>query len=193
MVKFDPHTHTYSVGSEILSSITQILFAEGFIDPFWYTADGRDRGSIIHEVTCLYDNGDLIEDEILAEYIPYLQAYKSFLKDTGFKVLESEAPRYHKTLRYAGTPDRIGEMGKYMAVVDIKSGAVELWHKLQLAAQAEFVKQDFNVVMVKRYGLQLKSDSSYRLQEYTDRQDAGMWQAIVSVHNWKKANLKGAK
>ncbi len=193
MLKFDPITHTYSVGSEILPSITQVLVAEGFINTDFYTAGGRDRGTIIHEVTCLHDSGDLIEDEVLAEYLPYLRAYKDFLKDTGFRSLESETPRYHKTLWYAGTPDRVGEMGKYMAVVDIKSGAVETWHKLQLAAQGELVKQDFNVVMVKRYGLQLRPDGKYRLQEYPDRQDAGMWRSIIAVHNWKKQNLKGGK
>lgn len=191
MLKFDPDLHQYSIGSEILPSITQILAAEGFIDSTWYTAAGRDRGTTAHKITHDYDMGELFEELLDPAYIPYLKAYKQFLQDTGFKVLASEVPRYHMALRYAGTPDKVGEMRGCFAVVEQKSGALEPWTRIQAAAQGELVKQDFNVARVKRYGLQLRPDGKYRLIEYDNRQDEGIWLSTLAIHHWKHNNLKG--
>jgi hypothetical protein len=163
-----------------------VLAAENFICTDWYTDAGRDRGTIVHEITHLHDIGELIEDELVPEYLPRLTAYKKFLKDTGFKVLHSEVPRYHKTHRYAGTPDKVGEFGKYMAVIDLKSGDSKPWHSIQTAGQAELVKDNLSVILVKRFGLQLKTDGTYRLTEHYNRQDAGIWMACLSCFNWKR-------
>ena len=190
MLNFNPDLHQYSVGNEILPSITQILSAEGFVDTTWYTDAGRDRGTIRHLVTHQHDIGELYEDELDPEYLPTLKAYKAFLKDTGFKVRDSEVPRYHKTLKYAGTPDKVGELGKYIAVVEIKGLGLEPWHQIQTAAQAELVKQDYNVVIVKRFSLRFKPDGTYRLEEHANRQDAGIWLSAVAVHNWKRNYLR---
>ncbi len=189
-LKFNPDIHQYSVGNEILPSITQVLEAEGFIDTAWYTDSGRDRGTIVHLITHQYDTGELFEDEVAPEYLPYLKAYKKWKEETGFPVKDSEVPRHHRTYKYAGTPDKVGEFRKYISVVEVKSGAVEPWICLQSAAQAELVKQDYDVTIVKRYELQLKPDGTYRMNEHTSRQDQGIWLAALSCYQWKNNNLK---
>jgi len=188
-LRFDPERHVYSVGNEVLPSITQILRHEGFIDTARYSEQGRERGTIVHLITHQYDTGELLESEIDPAYLPYLAAYKHWKEDSGFIVRDTEVPRYHKTLRYAGTPDKVGVLSNSIAIVEVKSGAVEPWITLQTAAQAELVKQDYGITFVRRYGLQLKPNGSYRMEEHTDRQDQGVWLSALACYQWKKIHL----
>ena len=107
-VEFDRDEHIYTRRGVILPSITQILTAEGIIDTSFYTEDGRDRGKNVHLACHLFDTGQIGEDEMDAETEPYLRAWISFKRDTGFIVVDSEKPLASKLYGFAGTPDRVG-------------------------------------------------------------------------------------
>lgn len=108
-VEFDREAHIYTRRGVILPSITQILVAEGIIDTSHYTEEGRRRGSMVHLACHLFDTCQISEDEIDAETEPYLRAWISFKRDTGFEVIDSEKPLASKLYGFAGTPDRVGE------------------------------------------------------------------------------------
>lgn len=108
-VEFDRDEHIYIRRGVTLPSITQILTAERIIDTSFYTEEGRDRGKNVHLACHLFDTGQIGEEEIDAETEPYLRAWISFKRDTGFVVVDSEKPLASKLYGFAGTPDRVGE------------------------------------------------------------------------------------
>lgn len=43
---------------------------------------------------------------------------------------------------------------------------------------------------LRRAGLELHDDGTYRLIPFTDRQDIGIWKIILAIYFWKKNNLR---
>jgi hypothetical protein len=102
-------------------SVTTILKAEGFIDTRFYDDWSRDRGSMIHLATAYDDAGELDEESLDPVILPYLVAWRKFRKESGFGLGLIEPPMMSTAYKYAGTPDRIGDLpGR------IKRAAVEL-------------------------------------------------------------------
>ncbi|MFA5323951.1 MAG: hypothetical protein WC373_14865 [Smithella sp.] len=107
-VAFKKEGHVYTSNGKTYPSITQILSAEGFIDTTWFDEWSRDKGSMVH-LACHYDvTGELDEESLDPEIVPYLAAFRRFMNESGFKVDKSEVPAINKTYGYAGTPDLIG-------------------------------------------------------------------------------------
>lgn len=116
--EFEAEGHKYGNG---LESVTGILKAEGFIDTRFYDDWSRDRGSMIHLATAYDDQGELDEETLDPVILPYLEAWRRFRKESGFVPEKIEPSMMSTAYRYAGTPDRIGELpGR------IKRAAVEL-------------------------------------------------------------------
>jgi hypothetical protein len=156
-VEFDRDEHIYTRRGVILPSITQVLAAEGIIDTSFYTEGGRDRGKNVHLACHLFDTGQIGEEEIDAETEPYLRAWISFKRDTGFEVVDSEKPLASKLYGFAGTPDRVGKFETKSIYASPKRLAVEL-----------------------------HNDGSYKLFPFNDPSDFSMFLSILAVHNWKK-------
>lgn len=105
----------------VYPSVTTILKAEGFINTAYYDDWSRDRGSMIHLATAYDDAGELDEENLDPVILPYLKAWRRFRKESGFVPEQIEPPMMSTAYRYAGTPDRIGDLpGR------IKRAAVEL-------------------------------------------------------------------
>ncbi len=188
MLEFIPETHEYLYEGRSIPSVTQILAAEGFVDTTWYTDHGRDRGKYAHKATELYDRNDLDEESLDPELVPRLEAWKLFLKESGFKVTEIEGPIFNQALQYAGTRDRMGVFpnGK-TAVLDLKNGVIEAWCGLQLCA---YIMHEPNYYGIERYAVRLKDDGKYSLKQFKDTNDFGIWRAAVSCYWWKRNNLR---
>ena len=134
MIKFDKETHTYSVGGAVLPSVTQVLKGMGIINTKFYTEDSRDRGTKVHDALEMLDL-DMVEKSFIEPDIEgYIRAYEQFKYDVGAKVLEVEKIVTHEELWYAGTLDRIMDIGGKRVIVDIKTGSHEDWHNIQLSA-----------------------------------------------------------
>jgi len=188
MNTFDPISHIYRIDGVAVPSVTQILAAEGFINGDWFTEYARDRGSYVHQAIHLYEHDDLDEDGLDPVIRPYLDAWKAFRSDSGFVVSSSEKEMYSEQYRFAGTADIFGTFGDCSpSIIDFKTGAVAPWVGLQLAAY-EILEGTRGR---KRFALQLKDDGSYKLTEFKDRTDRGIFLAALSIHNWKRNNLKG--
>ena len=108
----EPIAHTYHLNGLELPSITQLLkhfelTADGF-----YTQQGAGRGKAVHACLDLFDRGEIDKYEVDAVCLPYLEAYKLFLKETGWKSTLIETPGFNLQHRFAGTPDRRGYFKK---------------------------------------------------------------------------------
>ena len=193
-LKFDEETHTYTVGGEVLPSVTQILKAARLIDysmiPQPILQAAARRGRAVHQVLELLDN-DLLDpaSEIDGEIAGYVGAAIQFYRDTQFEPHLVEFRSYHRTYRYAGTLDRTGIMaGQQRTIVDFKTGIILPGHALQLAAYLAMLE---NPRSYRRIALQLNKDASYRVHEYpgsSQREDFAIFVSALSCWRFNQRN-----
>lgn len=107
-VEFDEGAHLYKYKGKDVDSVTQILQAEKFIDMRWYDDWSREKGEFVHLSIEYYLTGELDEETLHPEIVPYLEAFKKFINESGFMVEQSEIPQFNSTYCYAGKPDIYG-------------------------------------------------------------------------------------
>jgi hypothetical protein len=196
MLRLDTATHTYfyrrADGTETqLDSVSQTLKRVGLIDDRWYTPDACSRGSHVHLACELLDRGELDEDDLDPQLIPFLDGYRKFLFENDPRYTGIELPVVHLEDEYAGTLDRCGVLraGKYEGAVfvgDIKSGAKSYWHKWQLAAYVKaWTGTEADTL---RIIIRLTKAGNYILDPYEDRKDFRVWAAICAVAREQRVN-----
>ena len=183
-VVFDKKTHSYTLGSLKLPSVTGILWRTGLIDKKWFTDYAAERGTFVHEACTLLDQGKLIEESLDEALKPYLESYKSFKRLEMFDWDLIEIPRANEKMGFAGTPDRV-QLSKIPVILDIKSGVKLDWHGEQLAGYALLINMPF----AKRYSLYLNKNGKIpKLVEYKDHRD--MDNFMFALEKYKKENEK---
>ena len=180
-VSFDPERHEYDGGT--LVSVTTVIKAAGLMgqmpdDPFY-----MQRGTAVHLVCQLHDEGDLDINTVDPQIMGYYAGYRAFLADHGYHCKPViETPIGNGS--YAGTPDRI-LMDRPRAVYDIKSGAHIPCHALQLAAYVNLLEDPFSY---SRYGLYLTEDGKYSIKEFPKAEyvsDLGVFLSALNVYLWR--------
>ena len=206
-IDFNEEDHLYTVDGKEQASVTTILKEQGFIDSTWFTDEARDRGSHIHKATQYMDEGILDIRSIVPEYLPYLKAYKQFSRDykPDWKLIEFKvADLLHG---YTGALDRFGFLSitNQWVLADIKTGVKNkttglqtaayehgLYNMLDLNQFAEltgvFIK-DVRELKIKRIGIYLRKDGTYKIEKYTDKQDIKVFRSATACHNWQRSNL----
>lgn len=164
-LRFDAETHIYTWRGKRVPSVTQVLKDTGLIDDQWYTERSRQIGQAVHLATEYDDLRKLREETVSVLIRPYLEAWRKFRAETGFTPLPDgiEQRVYNQFAQYAGTLDRIGTVGGTEVLLDIKTGAPQSWHALQLAAYAMALPEPRRY---RRARVQLKSDGTYRYTEF---------------------------
>lgn len=124
---FDEATHTYTLDGVVIPSVTEICapITCGKYPPVGVVQQAAARGTRVHELCALYDM-DALPDEIEAELVGYVRAWAAFCRDYKPVWKHIELPLYgviDTDLPFAGTLDRIGEIGGSTMVVDIKTTA----------------------------------------------------------------------
>lgn len=179
---FDSESHVYKIDGQIVPSNTQVLTDVKIIDDTWYDEHGKERGKAVHFACQLIDEESLDWSTVSDEIAPYAHAYEKFKIESSFVPNLIEIPHYNFTFRYGTTIDRTGTLPKRGEILlELKSGAVEDWAGLQLALQNECLPK-----RLPRFALQLKSDGTYRLQEFTDPNDRNVALAACAVVHWKR-------
>jgi hypothetical protein len=184
---FNQETHQYFKGGVELPSVTRILSDMGFVNKTGYTPETAKRGSYVHKATELDDHGELDEASIDDIILPYLTAWRAFKRESGVIIREIEKPVCNDIYRYAGTLDRICELNGKEAIIDIKSGNIDKWVGLQLAAYA----MAENKPNIQRYAVQLQADGKYKCCNFTDTNDRNIFIAAVACYHWQHNNKKG--
>lgn len=173
-VQFDEATHTYTLDGVELPSVTHIIRylavdKANNADPNMALI-ARERGSIVHEATVMYDYSGEIPDDFPAEYAPYLEAYVQFVRDYKPQWILTEHAMGSNAMGmgYAGTLDRFGLIDGKFSLLDIKTSyKVDIPSlSAQLVAYSKLLRIErpiFNEDSVKLYGLQLMCNGKYRL------------------------------
>lgn len=136
MLEFNSETHTYIFNGRVVPSVTQILKSTGFIDTTFYKNDAAERGTYIHSVLEAIDKNPTKTVEYVPDVRGYVEAWERFKRESGITFLEIEQKVFSSKFQYAGTIDRIGNLGGQITIIDIKTGAFQYWHALQTAAYA---------------------------------------------------------
>jgi hypothetical protein len=185
-LEFSDSEHVYRLDGRVIPSVTGILRDEQFIDATWFTEYSRDRGTKVHQAIEFYDVGDLDEETLDPVLRPYLAAWQRFKEEAHVTIEASEVRLASEVYGFAGTIDKVAAIGNVKAILDIKSGQVQPWTGLQLAAYHILLNEPAR----KRYAVQLNNDGSYRLHEFKDRSDRAVFLAALTVHQWKRREGK---
>lgn len=188
---FDPGRHEYRYGGSLVPGVTSILAP--LIDlssiPPGVLEAKRDLGSRVHLACQLHDEDDLDESSVEDDVEPYLRAYRQFLRDTGARVILCEAQVYHPTYRYAGTLDRVFQMGQHV-LTDIKTSfttprAAGPQTAAYLAALSVMLGQ---IRPTRRAALRLRPDGSYRLDFLDGADDWSVFLACLTLKRFKESH-----
>lgn len=187
----DEATHTYTVKGVVIPGVTTVIKPLINYDniPSHVLEWKRGLGVAVHKACELYDMGKLDKNSIDPAVEMYLNAWMRFLRETKFQIETLESVVYHKGYRYAGTNDRTGILNGNRCVIDLKttaqlSPAVGVQTAAYMAAENErLVISPFQ--LTHRFGLQLKPDGSYRLQEYKDISDFSTFLGCLQIYNWR--------
>lgn len=201
---FDRNLHVYMKDGERLLSNTDILGAEGFCDysdiPEPMRQAALARGRVVHEATHLVDKGKHLAP-FFDPYAGYIEAYRRFKKEFGFKPKLREKPLIDPLINVATTPDAFGEAHRGLITVQIKTGKVEPWVALQTAFEERVLalhgylgKKAVKVAerlvsTTNRYGIELRSDGTYKPTWFSDPHDIKIWMAAYTMRSWKKKYL----
>jgi len=205
---FDSESHEYFFRGKAIPSVTQVLQGEGVIDTTWFSEEGANRGTAIHRLTETYDNDLPCDVEDLKKYKPYLDAYISFVEESGFRVLCCEQSVCSAKLQYAGTLDRLGIINGTWSVLDIKTGSYQKWWGLQTSAYLYALLESLNmsfmsslevdfsglikeIGLVKRFSLELRKNGTYGLREHSYEDD--FREFFFHLKNYQKKLKMGVK
>lgn len=192
---FDEQSHTYLVDGEEVPSVTTILQpltsrGYGKVNPsvLEYAAN---RGRAVHEALEMYDLGGELEaspeiEGYIRAYLEWEQVYKPTWRGV-------EEMVYCESEGFIGTLDRVGTLnGRNLAIVDLKTStptkealvavcvqtsAYAMAYTEQNKKPPEFMEQ------IKRYGLFLKADGSYRLVDCDEYEDKYGFGGILVFYN----------
>lgn len=166
-IEFDEEKHEYRVANIVYPSVTTVLAGVGLIDTSWFDERSAQRGRVAHKVTEIHDRGEehLYKwDELDRRAIPYLEAWKSFKRETGFEATEIEQKVFNRDYGYAGCLDRLGKLRDgSLAIVDIKSGIAARATALQLAAYLNCLDEPRRYT---RFAVTISDDGCFNCKEY---------------------------
>lgn len=204
MLTFDAATHTYYWKGARVPNVTSIIapLTDYARIPPEVLEKARIEGTAVHKMVELDCRGQLDADHLMTDPLvewmrPYYKAWRKFLLETGFELWESEQKLYHAKYGYAGTHDLVGILTKTklrdISLLDVKrSFYAGRAIGVQTAAyeQARNETVDKGLRSTARFGLKLGKDANYRLQQFQDRDDFGVFLACLTLNRWNAKEPK---
>jgi len=156
---YDGEAHEHYMGLRRIYSVTQILSLAGKIDTRWYKRGSAELGTTIHNQCHDLRNWIFSDDEH-----PKVEAFKNWMKLSAaeFVITEMEIPMLSEQFYYCGKIDILAKRSGKYCVIDIKSGAPEKWHEMQLGAYAWMIRETYKLkYLPDGYGLYLKTGGKF--------------------------------
>lgn len=139
------------------------------------------RGRGVHAACHLLakNDADLEWEARHPECQPYIDAYRQFLREHNFVLLEAEREYRCESLRFISHPDQIGRLDAFGTVdLELKSGGLPRWVQLQTAGQVLAI----GAPSMRRFALHLKADGGYTLIPHTDFRDFDRFRSLVDAY-----------
>jgi len=131
-ILFTEEGHEYTLEGIHVPSVSELMspiLSDFEIDPKY-----AERGTAVHNLTELWDNGlyfpELADDELA----PYMLAYEDFHDTYDVEVIEMEEIVFNPRLMYAGRLDRLWMIDGAEHLTDIKTGGKYKQHLFQNCA-----------------------------------------------------------
>lgn len=174
--------------SDLLPRVTEILGAVNLAPDLSDVPEdtlllGRERGRIVHQAIEALTYGYFEPDSFPEEYLPYLDAYRTFLKDSGFEPKYSEIEIRSDRWRYRGHPDLIGFLGPQRVLIDAKSGIAKRVQYQLAGYRIAFNEERPREPISSALSLQLRRDRTYRVREHDMTEAEPVFQSAVIVYN----------
>lgn len=186
---FDAASHTYRLDGRLVPSVTQVLAPlndYSMVPPDILEA-ARIFGTHVHEACDLFNRDELDWASLDPELVPYVEAWKRFIEESGAVVIASECRVFHDLLGYAGSPDVVLAWGKRIVIPDIKATAVvPATVGPQTCAYAKAYQRMHGGREPARYCIHLQA-GQYRSHVRNDPAD---WSTFVTALNWKRLTEK---
>jgi len=178
MIEFDSLKHEYKINGVSVPSVTKVL-GNGY---YYHNQNAMNRGSKIHTLTHMYDDGNLDLDFLIGtEYFPYVSAWIDFKKITGIEIIEREYIVGSEKYMCAGTLDILGIIDFQLWLIDIKSGSVsKKMHELQVTAY-KLLCDKYKKSIRKLGCVYLKPSGKFSLAEY--KYIPGSFVELLERHN----------
>lgn len=192
MLTFEEGPHVYRWHGHVVPSVTQLLAGlHTFAGvPAEVMERAQRRGTFVHRMCELYDRDDLLEDDPdLLPYLPYLSAWKNFLRDyePNFEGIEEQG--FSEKFRFAGTLDRRGVFGcKHPGlrfIGDIKTSEDDHWtFGIQTSAYRQIVlEKNMQWAIARRCTIQLWKTGQYQLLFWDSPDDWTTFAALLHLHH----------
>lgn len=178
--------HVYQFGGNSYPSVTTILKEVGFVEDSFYTAGGSTRGTAVHEMTELIDEGHLRAEHAEEELQGYLLAYEKFLDDHKVGWTHRELQFVETAGGYGGTIDCHGMVDDEEWLIDIKTGQHQRHHGIQLEAysRAFDTTQKRGILLLKKTGKYSLLTGHKTLGEFSDDVWPRLWDAALTLRWW---------
>ena len=166
----------YNIEGITYPSVTEILSFGGSYDFSNVSRETLRRkayiGTAVHKACELHDQGTLDESSVAEQIKGYVDAWKSFVKISKFKMTENEVVVVSKAHGYAGRLDSIGKINGLMCLVDIKTSvSISRAVGLQTEAYRLAYEEMTGKKLKNRYCVQLKKDGKFKIYALTREDD----------------------
>lgn len=187
-------SHQYLLNGRELPSVSVLcepLHRAAYADvPKWQLEAAAERGTAVHLATRQLEAAGGVETE--DAHLPYVLAYRDFLREHSPSWSLTETPMYHPEYGFAGTPDRYGLLDGCHTILDVKTsytvqkplcrGQLNLYRLLLLAK---------GLPVEKLCILHLRRDGTYKIVPIPIDEPLAL--ALITVHNaLPKRRKKGA-
>ena len=189
---FEPTAHTYKLmpSGILLPSVSAIIAP--LVDlskiPVKNLDFARERGTAVHKACELFDMGTLDEEDLDEQIVAYVRAWAAFMYDWKPELTAIEQPGYHKSLLYAGTPDRWAlwknAKGKPLRVcIDMKAT-----YKLSPAVQVQLSGYSLmaDEPADELWSVRLKNDGTY--ERTVHKAATSTFLSCYNIFQWKRKN-----
>lgn len=175
-------------------SVTQVFRLSGLYDDmdlagYANSQVGKHRGSALVKACHYLAYGQEPQwkgDDTHPELDRFLDGYRLFLSDHKWILEEHEKECISEVHRVVSHPDQIGSLDGQFSNVEIKTGALPDWVRIQLAGQ--------NIALenrtIPRYSLHLPGNGRYKLHRWNDFHDYNEFLTLLHAV-WVRSKYQG--
>jgi hypothetical protein len=188
-LNFQEDTHTYTLEGRTVPSVTTVLEAEGYSNPFTHNEYAAGWGSMAHKTVELDCTGRLGSyDPAFEPWMEGIRAFRAKHNPQG----DFERRVYWKCgpMEYAGTADFVGVIGHREYVLDWKFWASKSKDLIAIAGlQLAAYEMALRNGPKRNRAVVWFFPGGFRLIPLTDTTDEPVWRGIVNGYYWKKFHL----
>lgn len=168
-IEFNEATHSYRVGGQPFVSVTAEMGECGLTTETFFDEQGRERGRFVHAFCAAQDRKnspfvlETMPDHLRADYFGYGIAWENAKRDLGLEIQLIEHRVSDAVRGYAGTLDREVVWKNRLAIVELKTGAIQPVTALQLVAYGNALEASR---VFERIAVQLMPDGRFRVEHY---------------------------